>query len=225
MKEALYTCKYCHTDFTHEDRYMKHKCKQMLREEELRTAIGQAAWLYYEKWMRYQRKAIPPASAFLKSRYFRSFIKFAELVKSTHMTETEPFIRLMIEKTMQPSIWCNDQVYSMYLEHLEFNTPPLTQITTTVRTMSRLADLAECSLEEVFDNLPMSEIIHLIRQYKLSPWILLNSIKFKAIVQQSSEEEREILGSLIRPAFWRYKFEKSPDILKIVQKCVKELNI
>jgi len=220
-----FECEKCHTTFRRESTFLVHKCKQMLREEELRSVIGQAAWSYYQKWIKAQRKTIPATTSFVKSRYFRSFIKFTEFVKATQMTDPDLFIKLMVEKTMQPTIWCNDQVYSMYLEHLEFNISPLRQIQITVRTMCKIADIAECEVEDVFELLPMTEILHLIRQRKLSPWVLLNSVKFKAVVDRASEDEHEALGSLIHSMYWQYKFEKHPEVVQVVKKCVKELNI
>ncbi len=84
MKEHRYECQFCGTKFQSESRYLKHRCKQMIRDEEFRTPVGQAAWLYYQQWMKAYRRQAPKASSFLHSKYYNSFVRFANLANRTN---------------------------------------------------------------------------------------------------------------------------------------------
>ena len=73
-----FVCTFCGKHYQRETAYMKHECKQMKRDAQIKTPIGQAAYSYYSKWMRAHRKMIPAIENFMTSKYYTSFIKFAE---------------------------------------------------------------------------------------------------------------------------------------------------
>ena len=75
MAESRYQCHYCGQRFVLEKRFIKHKCKQMKREELFRTSIGQSAVLYYQMWMQAYRRGTPKPKSFLNSKYFDSFFE------------------------------------------------------------------------------------------------------------------------------------------------------
>lgn len=200
----------------------------MVREERLRTSIGQAAWQFYQDWFRYQRKRVPDDRAFLKSQYFESFIRFAEFVRNTSLPSPDIFVKLMIEKNYTPTMWLIDSVYAQYMEHLELRASPQVHAEITVETLMAIADAAECDVSEVFDVMTGSEVIELVRQRKLSPWVLLLSDKFKEFLINLHKKNREqyiVLESLIRYQHWMKRFEKRPDDVRYMKKIVAELGL
>lgn len=200
----------------------------MIREERLRTAIGQAAWQFYQDWFRFQRKRVPDDRAFLKSQYFESFMRFAEFVHRSGLPSPDTFIELMIKEDYTPTMWLMDGVYAKYMEHLEQTVPPSKHAEITVETLYAIADAADCDVSEVFSVITGSEIIELIRQRKLSPWILLMSDKFftfLAELQKKNSEQYIVLESLIRPQHWQKRFGKRPQDVELMKKVVAELGL
>ncbi len=180
----------------------------MKRDEEFRTSEGQAAWLHYQTWMKAYRRLVPNSSAFLQSKYYNSFIKFALFVKSAHIPDVETYVWLMKERDVSPTIWTNDQVYGLYLEFMDRKLAPMKHAQITVDTLLDIADDFQCEAEDVFDHLSPNEVIQLLRQRRLSPWILLHSGKFKQFfIHAVSPEERIIMESIIRPPYWAEKFK------------------
>lgn len=227
-EEAPYQCHYCNKRFQRESSFIKHKCKQMEREEKLRTALGQAAWHYYQSWMRLQRKRVPDDRAFLKSRYYLSFNRFAEFVKKLNLPTPENFIKLMVENDYPPTLWTRDEVYAMYMEHLDRSVSPRELADITAQTLDKLADALECDISEVFDLLNPSEVIELIKQRKLSPWLLLNSPKFFKFLQKVSEENKDqfiVLEAIIRPKYWGAQFQKKPKVVQFMKDLVVGLDL
>ena len=51
MSKYKFTCKFCGKNFVHEGWYLKHRCKEMARDEAIRTPEGQAAWEFYKLWL------------------------------------------------------------------------------------------------------------------------------------------------------------------------------
>lgn len=226
MKERNYECRYCKTRFVHEDRFMKHRCQQMERHELFESPIGQAAWLYYQEWMKAYRRQPPKSVGFLKSKFFKSFVRFAKFVKETGLPDPSTFILLMKERDISPTLWTNDQIYALYLEFLDRRGNPTKQAEITIDTLFNLAEDYQCDVNEVFNYVSPSEIIQLLRARRLSPWILLNSKAFmEFFVNQVNNEERLIIESIVRPQYWATKFRKHPDDRETMKMFVKELNM
>ena len=204
---------------------MKHECKQMKRATQIKTPIGQAAYSYYSKWMKAHRKMIPAIENFMASKYYTSFIKFAEYAKKVNISNIDAFITMMKEHGFSPTLWRNDQVYSLYVEYVDMRTTPLQQAKTTIDTLFELSDIMECSVTQIFSKLHPNEVMQLFRERRISPWLLLRSKKFKIMLTECTPEQQNMFESLIRPMYWARKFEKNPKIVDLMTIYVDELGI
>lgn len=223
---AQYTCKHCKKVFVKEHLYLAHKCKQMKRLEEFQSTAGQAAWEYYQMWMRQQKKAVHQPGSFLASRYYRTFINFAEFVKKTNLPSVEKFIWLMVEKKYPPIIWTSNEVYVLYLEFLDHKVSPMDQFALSLRTLMKYTDKHDVDVSEVFDKMLPTEVIHMLNTRRLSPWLLLHSSKFKLMFRDKfSPEQTIILENLIRPEFWIERFKQNPKEVEKIKKNLAEIGL
>jgi len=220
-----FVCKFCNKRYQRETAYLNHECKQMLRDAEIKTPLGQSAYSYYSKWMRIHRKVIPEISVFMTSRFYTAFIKFAQYVKDVHITNTDAFIQMMKEHDFSPFLWTNDQVYALYVEYIDRRSTPLQQVKMTIDTLFSVADELECGIEQVFNRLHPNEIMQLLRERRISPWLLLRSTAFKVMLTKCTPEQQTMFESLIRPMYWTQKFNKNPEIVKLMNRYVDELGI
>jgi len=198
----------------------------MSRVNESKTLIGQMAFTYYSTWMKLYKRNTPRHEAFLISKYYNAFIKFAQYIKDMQLVDVDLFIKLMVEKDFSPHLWTNDKVYVLYIEHLDRRTTPYKQANITITTLINIADDNNIDVSNVFSVLKINEILQHIRERRLSPWILLASGKFKKyLMEQTSPEERQLFEQLIRPVYWKQKFEKNPEAVQYMKVYVKELGI
>jgi hypothetical protein len=199
----------------------------MIRDEEFRTLNGQRAWNFYQKWMKAYRRQVPRSDAFLHSKFYKPFVRFAEFAKKVNLPDIDSFIWLMRDEDISPVLWTNDQVYVKYLEFLDRQADPYKRADLTVKTLLQIADAAQCDVSEVFDDvITVSELVQLLRERRLSPWILLRSKKFKHfLISKASPEELIIIEATIRAPYWKEKFEKHPDVVQNMDLIVKELNL
>lgn len=202
-----------------------HECREKIRFELLQTILGQSAYLFYETWHRMCNRVPPHSSTFLVSTYFKSFVNFAEMVRKTKLPNPRNYIRLMIEKNIQPSLWTKDEMYVLYIETMDSAKDPIEHINVTIKTLINLCDRADIDIKEFFELVTPNEVAHLIRQRQLSPWVLLHSGIFKKFLLKCTCDEQCLLETIIRPAFWKLKFDKNPDGVEKVRKYVKELGI
>jgi hypothetical protein len=198
----------------------------MKREKQFQEAIGQTAWIFYQKWLRSYNKVANNAKAFINSRYFNSFMKFAELAKNSKLPDTDAFVAVMREHDISPTIWTREEVYNLYLEHLDKKLSPERHAEITINTLFNHAEEFNVDVSDIFDTLTPNDVIKLVRERRLSPWILLNSGKFgDFFVNQTNAEQRIILETMIRPAFWQKKFNEDPQSVEQMKTYVEELKL
>ena len=222
---TTFVCRACHRNFVREQAYLDHECKQMKKERELKSPEGQAAWQYYNTWMRLKKRASPPADAFLNSKYFRTFMNFVGFAKKVQLPLPDKFIWLMVKRDFPPTMWMSDAVYSIYLEFLDTKMPPVDQAKNSIRTLLEYADNLQVDPEEFFAVINPNELIHLIRLRKLSPWLLLVSKKFARLFSELNEEQQTIVETLIKPDIWAEKKAQCVKDIELIKVYVQELGI
>jgi hypothetical protein len=227
VETPKYRCQYCHDLFVRENRYLAHECKQMKRDKELKTPLGQTAWRYYQLWLREQKRMAPQeASTFTTSKYYRTFLNFAQFVSASNLPWPEKFIWLMVSKKWPPTLWTTDSVYTTYIEFLDYKTTPQEQIKLSIETVISAANKYDIDITEVFAQLHPNEIIQHIRTRRLSPWFLLYCQTFKTFFKERiSPEQKIIIETLIRPEHWVVRMKEEPDVVTWVKTVVKDLNI
>lgn len=224
--QSRFTCRFCHKVMVKEDAYLKHRCKQMERDEEFKSPIGQAAWHYYQFWMRQQKRMPPTAGSFLTSKYFRTFVNFVNFIRRVDLPRPEKFVRYMVSKNYPPTMWQNDDVYVQYIEFIDVSVEPLEQFTMSVSTLLKIAERHDQDISSVFTLLTPADLIHLVRVRKVSPWLLLLSKRFKVMFkEQCTPEQRIMLEALIRPPYWMEQMKQRPDDVNAIKEYIVELDL
>ena len=225
MKTKHFVCPYCNGKFVNETKYLRHTCRAMLREQELQTVPGKAAFSLYQKWMLLNKKMAPTIEQFAGSKFYSTFIKFAQFVQTHHIPDPNLYVKLMIENNYPPAMWILDDVYSLYLEYVERRTTAEQQAKITVNTLWRLAKREECDTGEIFNYLTHAEVLMLLKQRQISPWLLLCSAKFRGFLLKATDEQKILLEAIIKPDFWFERFQKYPEDRDKMKDYVKELDL
>ena len=191
-----------------------------MQAEELLETLNKA-------WMKSKHHAIVTnPDAFKTSKYFTAFLNFVKFVKRTNLPDTQSFIELMVKEKIEPIFWSKDVAYGKYLEYINRRMPTEKLIEITVKTLFDVADAAEVEVSEIFDAVLPNDVIQLVQQRRLSPWILLNSKKFaNFFIEKTNTEERVILESIISPDYWTARFQMRPTDLKLAKDCVSALGL
>lgn len=226
MRQENYECQFCGSGFVTETRFLKHRCKEMKRDEEFRTTLGQSAYLFYQQWMKAYHRQSPKKQSFLNSNFYNAFIRFAKFVKTTNMPTPETYIWLMKERDITPSMWNNDLAYALYLEFIDRRGDPLKLAAVTITTLLDIAEAANCEVKDVFDVLTPNEVIHYLRTRIFTPWLLLHSSKFmEFFASKVTGEEQIIIESIIRPQQWAEKFKNKPKAVEAMRRFISDLEL
>lgn len=224
-QEVHFECDYCKTNYATERGLEGHRCETKERLDEVQSPLGQAAFLFYAKWMRATGKTIPPIATFTTSKYYKAFIRFAKFHKALRLPSIEVYMQVMKAKNIGPELWTHDAAYGIYLEHMEYHIDPNDSAKITSDTLEKLSSEYKCEISDVFDKSNKNEIIQLIRERRLSPWILLRSTRFKRFLSTCSETQQEMIEALIDGRYWTKKFNENPKVTKLMTMCARELGV
>jgi hypothetical protein len=132
----------------------------------------------------------------------------------------------MVRSGIDPNYWSSDVAYRKYLEYVTYQVSPHELAKITIKTLFDVADAADVDVEEVFEILTANDVIQLLQQRRLSPWVLLNSKKFADFyVNGSSREERIVMESIINADYWKGRFKKYPKDVDTVRKYIAEMGL
>lgn len=225
--EARFVCNHCKHVFKLERRYLTHVCKQMKKQEELKSPKGQAALGYYHTWMKQLKRTPPSPSTFLTSKLFRTFIEFVTFSQSVNLPRPDKFIWLMVQKGYQPTMWRLDAVYGEYIEFLDRKQKPLDQANLSIDTLfTYTTQHNNIDISEVFEVLNPNELIQMLRRRNVSPWLLLFSKKFGEFYRNKvTPEQKIILDTLIQFSYWKQKIADHPEDVADIKKYIEALNL
>jgi hypothetical protein len=195
-RPTVWKCTYCSRDFQTETWFMRHRCHEKEKLELLQSPIGQMAYALYSEWMKKLKRSVPPAATFLISKQFNYFIKFAEHVKKIGIPYGS-FIDFMVQNGIQPVLWCKSTTYEMFTQWYENIYPPEQQFIESIDLLHELCRQNGCETSNIYETLGVSAIAKLVRQRKLSPWLLITSTKFKEWVTLKSDIEKQLLSEAI----------------------------
>lgn len=223
--KTLYQCKHCMKKFSREPYFMAHECKEMLRSKEIQTMVGQQSYQLYKLWLEKQRRKAPTIEVFTTSTFYTSFYKFAVHSRAIGLSDHEAFVGLMITRGISPALWTRDEPYEEYIAYIDKKSDPYRQAELTLAELIKLAEKIDCPLPQIFENLKYGELLSLLTQRKLSPWVLFCSTAFKAKLTTFDADDRSLLMKTIGVAYWSHTFEQKPEIVKDLKLLVSEIGI
>ena len=159
--------------------FMNHKCREQERFEVMKSPLGQSAYAYYSEWMRISKKSVPRHETFLISKFYTTFVKFAEFAEKTNLPNPLTFIRFMVNMSMSPTLWSRDNVYALYMQSYDEQNPPCNQFVESLDFALGLCSEYGCEPKDLFKTLPPQDLEKFIRRRKLSSWFLLACRTFK----------------------------------------------
>lgn len=220
------TCAFCEKQFVREKNYLKHKCETMKRYELFDTVDGQFAYIAFNNWRKMKKFAPVSVEIFASSRYFNSFIRFAEYSRTQSIPDRIGYIKIMTEKDLLPFFWCDYDVYDFFIKQFDESCPVDKKIEISIDTLEELAERYECSVPELFGKISAIELLKLVTARRLTPWLLLPSQKFKYfLLHLATSEERMLFNSFVDFPKWKQQFDANPELVNTIRALNTQLGI
>ncbi len=222
-KEGHWLCHYCTKRFTNELMFERHVCKEKTRAQELAHPSGQAAFQFYLEWMKIRKFKSQTIDAFANSRYYKQFIKFAQMVAAAGMSKPDRYIEIMVDGGITPDLWCREQCYRIYLDYMDTREKPIDQVVATIQCLMDIADTEIVEYSKIVSHLGSQRLLNLIAQRKVSPWFLFHSMSAQDLIRSLSVEEKKAYDNIIKFAAWAERLQEHAatreEIKTIVREC------
>lgn len=221
----VWCCEYCGQEMQREANFMKHRCTQMERAQDIRSVDGQAAYQYYTEWFKVLKRKAPQIETFMHSRNYNAFRKLVDFFRRINLASSSNYIRFMADNDISPVLWCRDQSYSMYLTFLDSQYDPLEAVRDTVSFLKKEANQSEITASELLAAMTLKDMAVLTQRRLISPYFLIFSSNFRTILQSSSDDERTEFIKCAPLQFWAQKLHNDPSMTENIRAFVKSENI
>ena len=200
--KGKWVCEFCNKPFLKESAFLKHKCKQMERYEEMRTPMGQLAFSSYKRWLKTLGRPEGTADQFINSSFFTQMIKFAMLSVELKLN-VDDYIHYCCKKNYTPAMWCYQDVISAFLLRSGDNNIKQ-EVIDSISFLLDLCDNADITMDELIDDVMTPKELHsLCKTGQISPWLFFNSSKLKNKIKQCNQPTIIIkFQQLYDPSVW-----------------------
>ncbi len=204
---------------------MRHFCEPKRRADELKSPLGQAALGYYREWMRLKKFGQPSSAAFLESKYYRTFINFAQLIVDANISRPDRYMELMIEVDISPFLWCREQCYAVYLEWTDKLSDPLDQVQESINFLLDLCEKESVKLPDIFEHLGAQRVLSLVRQRRLTPWLIFCSPSFGRFIKTIDPAQLKVFNNVVSSSYWGGRFQTERATIENIKMIVKEVGL
>lgn len=223
--QAKWVCHYCAQRFTKETMFMRHNCQAKKRAEESTSPVGMAAFAYYNEWMRAKKFKNQSRDAFIGSRYYRAFIKFAELMIRTGVQKPEIYIEIMVNSGLTPDLWCRSECFQMYLDWIDRVQSPMDQVLSSIDFIIKESEHRDIDYTKFFSTVGTAETLALILQRKISPWFFFHSKAVQAIMQEMDAQQKQDFAQAISVLSWQEKLSNCDELRAEIRSIVQEVGL
>jgi len=172
-----------------------------------------------------KRRGCKSEDSFLRSANFPHFVKLSRFGREVHIPNLSLYLKIMVAANRRPNTWTNDHSYRIFLETMNSQTAANEMIEISAKTIQSLAEKNEMRVPVYVLLMGVGEMLQLIRQRRLSPWIVLNSDLFKRKIQESTPEEKEVIAKLIDADYWTVIMKDNGSALALARRASEALEI
>lgn len=172
-----------------------------------------------------KRRGCKSEDSFLRSANFPHFVKLIRFARETHVPDLPLYLKIMVASERRPNTWTSDHSYRIFLETMNSKAASIQMIDISAKTIQTLAGKNEMTSPVYVFLMDVNEMLQLVRQRRLSPWVILNSDLFKRKIQAATPEEKEVIARLIDPDYWVVAMKSDGAALLLARKVSGALEI
>ena len=162
---------------------------------------------------------------FIESRYYKSFIKFARRLMDLRPVDQARFVDYVFRNGVKDRDWCKDVVYEAYIVDLLSKEPASRGLERSIKTMEQWGTDHNVPFNMFFAEVSPAEATHLVKMGKISPWVLYLAETSDLLWDRLSDEQANIISSVVDPKLWRVKFEIKKDDCSFTREILREAHI
>jgi len=162
---------------------------------------------------------------FIASKYYTTFIKFARHLMDLRPVDQGRFVDFVFRNGIKERDWCKDKIYEAYILDLLQKEPADRGVERSINTMQQWAEAEGKDFTDFFREVAPAEAAHIIKMGKLSPWVLYLAESSDSLWGRLSEEQADMISSLVDPKIWRLKFELKKEDCTFIRDLLKDFGL
>ena len=227
LVDQPFNCVHCGKSFMKEKTLVAHMCEQkrrVLQKDEKRVQTGFFAYNRFYQLTQAAKKQ-KPYSDFCKSAYYNAFVKFGSFINNVNPLYPERFIDYVIKSGVKLDHWCRDELYDKYLSELVKIEPVESAVQRSLQYMMEWGEEQNANFAHYFNYVSVNRAVHNIRDGKISPWMVMNSVSGVELLKKFSNEQLELVNQTLDIPFWIKKIRDNPADVALVKEICKETGI
>ena len=227
LVDQPFNCVHCSKSFMKEKTLIAHMCEQkrrVLQKDEKRVQTGFFAYNRFYQLTQAAKKQ-KPYSDFCKSAYYNAFVKFGSFINNVNPLYPERFIDYVIKSGVKLDHWCRDELYDKYLSELVKIEPVESAVQRSLQYMMEWGDENNANFTHYFNYVSINRAVHNIRDGKISPWMVMNSVSGVELLKKFSNEQLELVNQTLDIPFWIKKIRDNPADVALVKEICRETGI
>ena len=227
LVEQPYRCVHCNKSFMQDKTLIAHMCERKRRALQKNEKRVQAGFMAFNRWWQLAQNAkkLKTYEEFCDTSYYNAFVKFGSFLNNVNPIYPEKFIDYVIKSGVKLDHWCRDELYDQYLIEMLKVEPVESAVQRSLQTMMEWADEHNANYAHYFNYVSLNKAVHDIRNGTVSPWIILNTLSGKDMVQKMSDEQLNMISASFEVPFWLRKFKEVPADVALVKEICKEVGI
>lgn len=225
MSEML-KCEYCKKDFKRERTFLSHVCVKKKRMIDKDTRQSRMAFQTYCHFMRRsgQRKEFTFRN-FVDSKFYMEFIKFARFIYEQNVIDPIGYLNFLYDHGTASKFWRTGRTYQMFLREHLCKEPVERALERTFITLQEWAEQNDSEWQLFFKDIGPIELTQIIRSGNISPWVIYLSESAGRAIDQLSEEQGDMIASVIDPGVWHKIFTARHDDVGFAQEVILSAGI
>jgi hypothetical protein len=203
--------------------HMCERKRRSLQKDEKRVQAGYMAFNRYWQLSGYSRPKT--YEEFCDTAYYNAFVKFGSFINNVNPIYPDKFIDFVIKSGVKLDHWCKDELYDQYLFGVLKTEPVESAVQRSLQTMMEWADEHKSVFSHYFLYVSLNKAVYDIKNGNVSPWIILNTVSGKEMIQKMNDEQLDIIAPAFDVPYWVRKFKEVPADVALVKEICREVGI
>ena len=135
----------------------------------------------------------------------------------------EKYIDHVVTSQVRLDHWCRDDLYEAYVQDLILKEDVATALERSIQTMTEWSTENQPSpWNHYFKYVNPNRAVWHIKDGKVSPWLILNCNTGKEMLSKFSDEQLEMITTIINPKHWSIQFRRKPADVELAKQVAKE---
>jgi len=218
-------CAFCDREFTRETWFKRHACEKKKRFMQAHSISAQKAYRLFSHWQTrtgLTRRGRPKTmEEFCRSPLYNTFARLVEFTNENYVVSTFTYLDWLVETAVPDYKWTDTRTVELFLTDYRAYQVPGEQAKATAENIKHWCGTQGYALKEFFDVVKPSQVLDMVREARLSPWVLFSYAPALKMVERLDDDAFFRLDEYVNAQHWIDEIESHPEDKAAVLACME----